>query len=329
MKPFTAANNRDQFRRLRPLAERALSAYDLGPVRLSPVQQVSNAVYRVDAPGGRYALRVHNARWSDPGGVESELEWLWYVARSRLMAVSEPVPTRAGEWVQSIEAPGVPGSRLCTLLTWVPGSRFGKRVTPGRIRRIGALMARLHSLSTAFVSPSGFRRPRLNVAGLMGREALSPGWHALTAEQRELFGRVEACLLQAAAELGEGRPVFGMLHGDFTLGNVLVGSSGRLALIDFDDCAWGYFAYELAVLLDWLEARPDYLSLRAALLGGYREVRPLSDLEEAHLDTFLLARWAFLGLSFLSRPDHARFREYAPRFFRVITPKLAMYLGRR
>jgi Ser/Thr protein kinase RdoA (MazF antagonist) len=329
MKPFHEAGNSEQFRRLRPLAERALAAYELGPARLSPVQQVSNAVYRVEAADGRrYALRVHNARWSDPRDIESELQWLEHVRRSGTIAVPKSVATRTGEWVQSVDAPGLPTPRLCTILTWVPGSRLGKRVTFGRIRCIGALMARLHTLSAQFVAPSGFRRSRLYAAGLMGRTPmLSPAWHALTPEQRTLFEQVEARLDQATAQLGDGPRVFGMLHGDFTLGNVLVGPGGRLALIDFDDCAWGYFAYELAVLLDWLEARSDYLPLRAALLEGYREVRALSEAEETHLDLFLLVRWVFLGLSFLSRPDHARFREYAPRFFRVVTPKLAAYLG--
>jgi hypothetical protein len=41
------------------------------------------------------------------------------------------------------------------------------------------------------------------------------------------------------------------------------------------------------------------------------------------MDLFLLARWVFLGICFLSRPE---FREYAPRFMRIVELKMSQYL---
>jgi Ser/Thr protein kinase RdoA (MazF antagonist) len=63
--------------------------------------------------------------------------------------------------------------------------------------------------------------------------------------------------------------------------------------------------------------------LRAALLEGYRQIRPLAAEHEACLDLFVLARWVYLGVCFLSRPE---FRDYAPRFMKIVEPKIERYL---
>ena len=118
--------------------------------------------------------------------------------------------------------------------------------------------------------------------------------------------------------------VFGLIHADLIFANVLF-HRGEVCAIDFDDCGFGYFLYDMAILLDRIEMREDYPALRAALLDGYRQVRPLAGEHEAYLDLFVLARWVYLGVCFLSRPEHS---DYAPRFMKVVEPKIERYLRR-
>jgi hypothetical protein len=47
---------------------------------------------------------------------------------------------------------------------------------------------------------------------------------------------------------------------------------------------------------------------------------------EAYLHLFVLARWVFLGVCFLSRPE---FSAYAPRFMKIVEPKIERYLPRQ
>ncbi len=137
-----------------------------------------------------------------------------------------------------------------------------------------------------------------------------------------MFETVAGRLARITRRLGTGRDVFGLIHGDLIFPNVLF-HRGQARPIDFDDCGFGYFLYDMAILLDRIEMRPDYRVLRAALLDGYRQVRPLTGEQEAYLDLFLLARWVFLGVCFLSRPE---FRDYAPRFLGIVEPKMWRYL---
>jgi Ser/Thr protein kinase RdoA (MazF antagonist) len=117
---------------------------------------------------------------------------------------------------------------------------------------------------------------------------------------RQMADRFKA----AASDLGAGDGVFGLIHGDFTFDNVLF-FRRDVRVIDFDDYRFGYFLYDLATLLDRIEWRDDYHILRTALLDGYGERRDLPPEHRPLLELFLLTRWAFLGVAFLSAPEHS------------------------
>jgi Ser/Thr protein kinase RdoA (MazF antagonist) len=61
-------------------------------------------------------------------------------------------------------------------------------------------------------------------------------------------------------------------------------------LIDFGDCGWGHYLYDLAVTVSELVVLPRHTALRAALLAGYRQMRDLSPAHEAWIDTFVMLR---------------------------------------
>jgi Ser/Thr protein kinase RdoA (MazF antagonist) len=166
-------------------------------------------------------------------------------------------------------------------------------------------------------------RPRWDHGGLFSRNAeTAVGWDRLSRRQKRLFEIVQERVGEIAERLGTDRGVFGLIHADLIFPNVLF-QRGEACAIDFDDCGFGYFLYDLAILLDRIEMRADYPALRAALLDGYRQVRPLAREHEAHLDLFVLARWVFLGVCLLSRSE---FSGYAPRFLTIVEPKMERYL---
>ena len=114
---------------------------------------------------------------------------------------------------------------------------------------------------------------------------------------------------QARRELGTGPDVYGLIHADLHQENYLF-HRGRVRAIDFDDCGWGHFVYDLAVTLSELRGRPDYDVVREGLLRGYRAVRPLPVEHERYLEVFHGLRLLQLTLWFVEQRDHPAFSEW-------------------
>ena len=74
-------------------------------------------------------------------------------------------------------------------------------------------------------------------------------------------------------ELGESRDVFGFIHADLHQWNYLFHGE-EVRAIDFDDCGWGYFTYDMAVTLV-SGGSGTFPALQDAFLTGYQRVRPL------------------------------------------------------
>jgi Ser/Thr protein kinase RdoA (MazF antagonist) len=111
------------------------------------------------------------------------------------------------------------------------------------------------------------------------------------------------------------------------LANLLIeGETTRL--IDFDDCGLGWFLYDFATGISFMEDNPQVPALRQAWVRGYRSVRPLSDAEEAEIDTFVMLRrmalLAWIG-SHIEAPEP---QALAPHFAAGTAKLAAEYIVR-
>ena len=71
--------------------------------------------------------------------------------------------------------------------------------------------------------------------------------------------------------------------------NVLV-LGDDVRAIDFDDCGAGWFMYDFATTISFIEEHPMVPEWRASWLEGYRSAGTLSAEDEAELDTFVMLR---------------------------------------
>lgn len=286
-RPFEALTPGGQLRRLGRLAERATRRLGLGDATIESLVHWENATFRVSAASGSYLLRVHSPDYNRPSEIRSELTWLRALRADTDVRVPEP----AAEAIEVSERL-VPSPRTVTLLRWMEGRKMGAGLGAARYRALGAVMARLHEHGTRWRPPRGFTRRRWDPMGLfrwwpdaIHDEVVGE----LSARQRRLFGRAQRRLSEVTEALGEGPDVFGLIHADLHPHNVLV-HRGELRPIDFDDCRFGWLLYDLAVPLRSARRSDAPDALRAALLEGYREVRPLPAEHEALLPLFEQAR---------------------------------------
>jgi Ser/Thr protein kinase RdoA (MazF antagonist) len=269
----------------------ALAAWGLAdaPVRL--ISHRENRVYAVDLPGGgRAVLRLHRAGYHATAALKSELAFMQALAAAGL-EVPAPLPAADGRLL--VEADGV----ACSLLSWVEGAPILRAGDPlpadaaARYRALGIALGRLHAFADAWELPPDFRRPAWDAAGLVGE---APLWgrfwenRALTQAERALLMAARDRARHWLAEYGPGFD-YGLIHADAVRENVLI-RGGSAALIDFDDFGFGFRLFDLATALHPLDDAAGYPAIRAALLAGYRGVRPLSAAAEAALPVFLMLR---------------------------------------
>ncbi|MGI8587377.1 MAG: phosphotransferase enzyme family protein [Chloroflexia bacterium] len=291
MGSFAALNRRAQVGLLKRLATAALAEYDLPGPRLAPLAHAFNTTFQVGdgRRGNLYALRITRPGKSTVAEVQSELAWLTALRRDTDLVVPDPVPTREGALLSVAGVPGVPEPRICVLFRWVPGGFVRAGLMPRHLEEVGRLTARLQDHAIRFQPPLGFTRPRIDdIAGT--RAAVVP----LVAGVRPAadVALVEAGLDRVAEALDRLRPgpdAYGLIHSDLHQWNYLF-DHGQIRLLDFDDCGYAPFLYDLAVTTFELEDHPRSSALRAALLAGYGASRPLPAQPEAVLTTLTQLR---------------------------------------
>lgn len=332
MKPFERLTSAGQLRRLRGLAVKALTAYDIHEPRLTTLQHEGNTTFRIDLMNGeRYVLRIHHPGLRTIETVRSEMMWLAALHQETDFSVPEPIPTREGNHLRVVSVEEIPEPRICVLFRWIDGRFLDTRLTPAHLERVGAFMAGLQLHAAQFKPPNGFVRGQL---GHLTREAQRAAARGLTeARARQQVDHPddeaaairlirEACspedgagvamliekVRQARQSLEQTSETFGLIHGDLHQENYLF-HQGQVRAIDFDDCGYGHYLYDIAVTLSEVNWRNDTPELRKSFLKGYRSIRELSSGHEGYLDTFINYRDLQMIVWKIEMRDHPAFRD--------------------
>jgi Ser/Thr protein kinase RdoA (MazF antagonist) len=264
-------------RRTRRLAEVALSHYDLPGTRLSFLREGDNLLYRVITPDSdHFLLRLQEPARRSTDELRSEMIWLLTLRNEGGLVVPEPIPTRDGTFFADVTIDGGPGPRRAVVLRWVEGRNRAGSLTSTDAHRMGVCMARLHGFARGWSVPAGFTRPRWDPERWIG--VASPLWSrgmtVYTEAELAVFAAAARRIRREVRTLGETPETIGMIHADFAPSNVVF-RGGEAHAIDFEECGWGYYQFDIAVTLTALAdygMRGD--QLQAAFLDGYREESP-------------------------------------------------------
>lgn len=252
-----------------------------------------NATYLVEAGDFRSVLRVHRPAYHTRRGIEQELAWSQALAADGMVRTPPPIAGNDGELVQEGHAEGLCERRYMVMFTFSPGRQPDENEDlAAGFERLGAIAAQTHLHSQAWRKPEPLERLVWDADAVFGPEPNWGDWRDapnVTPQIREVLEKVEEVVCRRLAAFGKGRDRYGLVHADMRLANLLIDDDAT-TLIDFDDCGLGWFLYDFATSISFMEDHPQVPALRRAWVRGYRSVRPLPDEDEAEIDTFVMLR---------------------------------------
>lgn len=311
-------------------AQRVLRRYRLDHAQPVVLQDSSSLMFRIPPPARErdcrrcgasaadatgFVLRVHEATQHDTQAIDEELQWLTAIRRDTALVVPTPVPARDGSLIQNVALPGESLERCCVLFRWVDGELRNDPLQPADLQRLGAFMARLHEHANGFVTTATSRPTRRAFGDFQVWRNPSGGVAAhFGVEELTAFAAVAERAHCAIMALGEGADVFGFIHADLHPWNILF-RGDQVRAIDFDDCGWGHYGYDIAVTLSYFEDWPTFPSLRDAFVRGYQTVRPLPAHALEHLDVLIATRMLVMIAWILDVP-RASDIPWGPRYLK-------------
>jgi Ser/Thr protein kinase RdoA (MazF antagonist) len=234
------------------------------------------------------------------------------LSRDAQLIVPRPVKSKRRQLLETVSLVSVGAARHCSLLEWIEGRFIGEHIRPAHMQSLGRFIGRLHHHAQ---HRTVIERRYWDAEGLVGRKpkfgpierlpGISPSAQRIVSEARH------ATLRQLQRLESSFPDKQGLIHADLHFGNVLL-SGGRIAAIDFDDCGFGFLAYDLAVPLLSVrkESRKEFLALKTALIDGYAREWKWDDDDEEILASLMTARrLAMLGW-LNSRSDNPKLRAH-------------------
>ena len=305
-----------------PAARQALEHFPVEAESIELVDHSENVTYRVKVRDGEsdFVLRLHRPGYNSLEELESEREWVSALVEAGL-PVPNPLLTREGAHFVPIDIASTSEKRYVGMTTWlegVPLYRYPEVLSDTAKRervlyQTGEMAAEIHNQAANWTTSAWFTRPKLDHDGLLGD---TPRWGRFW-KHVELPEGGEEQLLEARERLrstlsdyGMSPHNFSLIHADLDSDNIIY-NRGQLALIDFDDSAYGWHMYDIASALIEYCSDPDFETLRAAILDGYREHRLLAEEDVEMLPAFLLIRGMATVGWFHDRPDYTGSWDFA------------------
>ena len=180
-------------------------------------------------------------------------------------------------------------------------------LTDADFHTLGSITASLHNHVQTWQRPAQFARFSWDWEHSLGDRPRWGRWRdavGVGPAEAEVLGRATDLLRRNLSEYGSGPEVFGLVHADLRLANLLV-DGDTITVIDFDDCGFGWYMYDFGTAVSFFEDDPAVPSWQDAWTAGFRTRRELPASDEQMLPSFVLLRRLLL-LAWMGSHSHSR-----------------------
>ncbi|MET8249428.1 phosphotransferase [Streptomyces sp. NPDC005202] len=319
--------------RLARFARAALSHYAFSPQATVTLLNLSeNGTYRVDDPadGSRAVLRVHRLGYHSRTAIASELAWSAALREEAGIRTPVVIPSREGSDIVTVRLPGSTEERHCVLFVFESGREPDEDRLEESFQQLGEVTARMHVHSRSWRRPTWFERFTWDYHTMLGDAPHWGRWQAgigMGPDELAVLDPLAQTLQRRLTRFGQSTDRFGLVHADMRLANLLL-DGDQTKVIDFDDCGFSWYLYDLASAVSFIEHLPQVPAIVDSWLRGYRRVLPVPAEDEAEIPTFIMLRRLLLVAWIGSHADTELARSQGSEFTKVTCDLAEQYLSR-
>lgn len=280
------------------LANGALSKYSLpsnASIRL--LNYSENMTYLVASKDQQMKaiLRVNRPGYHSRAELEAELIWIEAILETSTVSVPEPIAGKNGEYVQVLAHDNDGNPYHCVMFSFLEGTSLDEENEQDKIshfEKLGELTARLHNHSQGWCKANSIARPTWDFDTMLGKTPKWGRWQdglAMTFKRKILFEKVTDIIKERLTSFGKSPERYGLIHADLRTANLLI-EGDAIKVIDFDDCGFSWYLYDLAAALSFIEHTENVPHFIRAWLTGYKKIRFVSKEEEEEIPTFIMLR---------------------------------------
>lgn len=246
-----------------------------------------NDTYLVETEEEKYILRVYRRGWRNKQDIDFELELLAFLHEQK-QPVAYPIARIDGGFTTEIVAPE--GKRYVAVFSYASGYAVNGKLDTKQSYILGEVLAEIHQVLDAF--KSSFSRPILNNEYLLDWSitSITPLYQHRKKDLDFIQQEIDKVKSQVAVfELPLLAPEYGICIGDVHSGNAHFTEQNEPTLFDFDQCGYGWRAFDIAKFLHVALRMKIDISVRNSFLEGYQAIRELSESELASIPVFIKA----------------------------------------
>lgn len=256
------------------ILQETLKRYAIQEKDIQLLDGFESFIYEFQRPRGAFILRIGHSLRRSEALILGEVDWINYLAAGGA-GVAKAVPSAGGRLVEFIED-GCGEQFIATAFHKAAGGPPSKAMwNPRLFRAWGRLLGRMHALTKTYQPPDpAWKREAWDSPGNMTVESWLP------AGESRVLAKFHT-LMEHLSALPKDRESYGLFHQDAHAGNFFVDADYTITLFDFDDCVYGWFIYDIAMVLFYglmgHESDLEYIELFIShFLQGYREENTLA-----------------------------------------------------
>jgi Ser/Thr protein kinase RdoA (MazF antagonist) len=277
------------------LAE-ARERFGISADKIKELDGFESFIFEFEKDSRDYILRIGHSRRRSPELIHGEVDWINYLAAGGA-GVARAIFSDNGELVEAIDD-GEDGQFLATAFVKARGGPPSEAFWNEQLFvPYGRLIGRMHKLSKTYrPGDPAWRRPSWDDPIMQFGELLtSKAQTAVLDRYRRLMEHLQA--------LPQDKESYGLIHQDAHGGNFFVDETYQITLFDFDDCVYGHFINDIAMVMfyaitNWPEPEQRLAELWIPFMQGYlaeneldpawfREILPFMKLRELDLYAIL------------------------------------------